>query len=623
MKYNSNRLVLLTFAIMQMALASAQKTLFSYNNPQPLHEVRAVWLTTKQSLDWPKTKATDARSIQRQKQELRNILDDLHYVHINTVILQTRIRGSVIYPSKYEPWDACLTGTPGKDPGYDPLQFCIDECHARGMECHAWVVSIPLDKQNVQNSYGDASVASKHPELCRTAGEEMFMLPGNPATADYIANICREITEKYDVDGISLDYIRYPESLYKFSDDDLKGETTKSTSAWRRDNITRIVRAVHNKVKAVKPWVKLSSSPIGRYRNLKSNPTPGWNCMDGGFQNPVAWLKEGIQDMVFPMMYWKGENFYRSMYDWAENSSKRPVCPGLGIYFLDPRESNNNPWDINDVRAEMFAARNREMGGVALYRSDFLTRDCGGLFNCCYEELFMYPSLTTRMTWEGDTIAPSKPQNMHFTASRLSWDASTDYCPSSVVIPTSSHNYVTYNIYGSDKFPVDTRKAENLLCSRVMSRAFNIENISATKKYFAVTAVDRFGNESEPALGTYDGNDVCRNLDVRSLIFNTYQTAIPVIPEIDLASSDPSKYDSETDFDLSKLDMSNAIITKRGAPEKFRPRERLVLVSRNSRNIIDEDGPKKKLSITARNNLRKKAKREAKEREKQMQEGQQ
>ena len=110
-----------------MALASAQKTLFSYNNPQPLHEVRAVWLTTKQSLDWPKTKATDARSIQRQKQELRNILDDLHYVHINTVILQTRIRGSVIYPSKYEPWDACLTGTPGKDPGYDPLQFCIEE----------------------------------------------------------------------------------------------------------------------------------------------------------------------------------------------------------------------------------------------------------------------------------------------------------------------------------------------------------------------------------------------------------------------------------------------------------------------------------------------------------------
>ena len=138
-----------------------------------------------------------------------------------------------------------------------------------------------------------------------------------------------------------------------------------------------------------------------------------------------------------------------------------------------------------------------------------------------------------------------------------------------------------------------------------------------------MTAVDRFGNESEPALGTYDGNDVCRNLDVRSLIFNTYQTAIPVIPEIDLASSDPSKYDSETDFDLSKLDMSNAIITKRGAPEKFRPRERLVLVSRNSRNIIDEDSPKKKLSITARNNLRKKAKREAKEREKQMQEGQQ
>ena len=75
---------------------------------------------------------------------------------------------------------------------------------------------------------------------------------------------------------------------------------------------------------------------------------------------------------------------------------------------------------------------------------------------------------------------------------------------------------------------------------------------------------------------------------------------------------------SETEFDLSNLDMNNAIITNRGASEKFRPRERLVLVPKRQNSIIDEDAPKKKLSITARNNLRKKAKREAKERAKQI-----
>lgn len=614
MKYTINRLFLFAFALFNITIASAQKTIFSYNNPQPLHEVRAVWLTTLKSLDWPKTKATDARSIEQQKQELRNILDDLQYVHINTVIFQTRIRGSVIYPSKFEPWDACLTGTPGKDPGYDPLQFCINECHARGMECHAWVVAIPLGAQSIQNSYGEASIAKKHANLCRTSNDEMFMLPGNPATADYIANMCREIAEKYDVDGISLDYIRYPDNIYKFSDDDLMSESTKNPANWRRNNITRIVRAVHDKVKAVKPWVKLSSSPFGRYRNLKSNPTPGMDCMEGVFQNPVAWLKEGIQDIIFPMMYWKGDNFYHSLYDWAENANKRPICPGLGIYKLDPKE-NNKPWNINDVRAEVFAARNREMGGVGFFRSDFLTRDIEGIFNCCYEELFMYPSLTTRMTWEGDTVAPSKPENMHFTASRLVWDASTDYCPASVVIPSSPHNYVTYNVYGSNKSPVDTKKAENLICSRVMGTALNIENLSATKKYFAITAVDRFGNESAPATGTYEGRDVCRNLDIKKLINYTYQTAIPVMPGLDLSFADEEKRDFDTDFDLSNLDVGNAVITNPGNSNKFRPRERLILVPKDQKKDILDEGPKKKLSITARNNLRKKQKREAKERE--------
>lgn len=615
MKYTSNRLFLLAFALLQMTLASAQKTIFSYTNPQPLHEVRAVWLTTLKGLDWPRTKATDARSIAQQKQELRNILDDLQYVHINTVILQTRVRGSVIYPSKYEPWDACLTGTAGKDPGYDPLQFCINECHARGMECHAWVVAIPVGAQSIQSSYGNASIAKKHPELCRTAGDEMFMLPGNPETATYIANICREITEKYDIDGISLDYIRYPDRIYKFNDDDLKGSSSKSLANWRRDNITRIVRTVHDRVKAVKPWVKLSSSPFGRYRNLKSNPTPGMDCMEGVFQNPVAWLKEGIQDILFPMMYWKGDNFYHSMYDWAENSNKRPICPGLGIYKMDPKEAGGPAWSINDVRAEVFAARNREMGGVGFFRSDFLTRDLEGIFNCCYEELFMYPALTTRMTWEGDTIAPAKPENMHFTASRLAWDPSTDYCPASLAIPTSSHNYVTYNVYGSDKFPVDTKKAENLLCSRVMATAFNIENLSVTKKYFAVTAVDRFGNESEAATGTYDGKDVSRNLDIRKLINNTYQTAIPVMPEFDLSDIDEPN-DIDVTQGLDNLDLSTTVITSRGSSDKFRPRERLVLVPKDRKKDVLDEEPKKKLSITARNNLRKKLKREAKEREK-------
>ena len=113
---------------------------------QPKYEVRAVWLTTIGGIAWPRTYAHDGIGIAEQKRQFIDILDRLQQVGINTVLLQTRVRATTIYPSETEPWDGCLSGNPGKSPGYDALQFAIDECHRRGMELHAWVVTIPVGK---------------------------------------------------------------------------------------------------------------------------------------------------------------------------------------------------------------------------------------------------------------------------------------------------------------------------------------------------------------------------------------------------------------------------------------------------------------------------------------------
>ena len=96
-----------------------------YEIENPKREVRAVWLTTISGLDWPRTRAVSQSGIERQKRELVDILDKLQQANINTVLLQTRIRGTVIYPSSIEPWDECLTGRPGVNPGYDPLAFAV------------------------------------------------------------------------------------------------------------------------------------------------------------------------------------------------------------------------------------------------------------------------------------------------------------------------------------------------------------------------------------------------------------------------------------------------------------------------------------------------------------------
>ena len=95
----------------------------------PKHEVRAVWLTTIGGIDWPHSYQPEA-----QKREMIRTLDQLQAAGINTVIVQARVRATTIYPSDMEPWDGCITGTPGRKAQYDPLQLWIDECHRRGME---------------------------------------------------------------------------------------------------------------------------------------------------------------------------------------------------------------------------------------------------------------------------------------------------------------------------------------------------------------------------------------------------------------------------------------------------------------------------------------------------------
>ena len=441
----------------------------------PKRETRAVWLGTIGGIDWPRHKVQNGRGIEAQKQELRNMLDELERVHINTVILQTRIRGTVIYPSDIEPWDDCMTGRKGIGPGYDPLAFAIDECHKRGMELHAWVVCIPVGSVQKQKAYGSQSILKRQPKLCKISSGEVFMQPSQPGTATYIASICREIAQRYDIDGISLDYIRYPEAMYHFTD--------KCTPTERRANITRIVQAVHDQVKAIKPWVKLSSSPIGKHRDLSRYTSRGWNCYDAVWQEPQEWLKKNLQDMLFPMMYFQGDHFYPFLYDWQENAYGHPVIPGLGIYFLSPTEGR---WELNDVRAQLYTARRSGIGGFCFYRSEFLVRNCKGLYDCVADELDPYPALTCRMTWMGDTLAPSAPTQITLSGSTLSWT------------PADTSEWVCYNLYASDTYPVDVDRAENLVKARILSTSLPLPAEALVRRYYAVTAQDRYGNESAP-----------------------------------------------------------------------------------------------------------------------------
>ena len=469
------RYLYIIFILFHLAVASYGQSFYAVN-PNPKYEVRAVWLTTIGGIDWPHSYAQSERSAEKQKEELRCILDRLQKANINTVLLQTRIRATTIYPSQYEPWDGCLSGFPGKSPGYDALQFAIDECHKRGMEVHAWVVTIPVGKWN---SYGCRQLRKRFPRLIKRIDQDGYMDPEAPQTGCYLADMCREIVQRYDVDGIHLDYIRYPETWqFRIGKDQARG------------NITRIVEKIHQAVKQEKPWVKMSCSPIGKFDDLSRYWSHGWNAYTKVAQDAQAWLKDGLMDELFPMMYFRGDQFFPFAIDWKEHSYGKIIVPGLGIYFLDPKEGK---WNISDITSELYHLRN--IGeGHAFFRNKFLLDNHQGVYDFVTAHFNRYPALVPPMTWESNK-RPLQPVTLCIEEKEgtitLRWDNSPQYEDGTAIKTPSIYN----NVYASKEYPVDVHDARNLILTRTTRRQLTTRT-GNTPTYYAVTTTDGYGNES-------------------------------------------------------------------------------------------------------------------------------
>lgn len=469
------RYLYIIFILFHLAVASYGQSFYAVN-PNPKYEVRAVWLTTIGGIDWPHSYAQSERSAEKQKEELRAILDRLQKADINTVLLQTRIRATTIYPSQYEPWDGCLSGFPGKSPGYDALQFAIDECHKRGMEVHAWVVTIPVGKWN---SYGCRQLRKRFPRLIKRIDQDGYMDPEATQTGCYLAEMCLEIVQRYDVDGIHLDYIRYPETWkFRISKDQARG------------NITRIVEKIHQAVKKEKPWVKMSCSPIGKFDDLSRYWSHGWNAYTKVAQDAQAWLKDGLMDELFPMMYFRGDQFFPFAIDWKEHSYGKIIAPGLGIYFLDPKEGK---WNISDITSELYHLRN--IGeGHAFFRNKFLLDNHQGVYDFVTAHFNRYPALVPPMTWESNK-RPQQPVTLCIEENEgtttLRWDNSLQYEDGTAIKTPSIYN----NVYASKEYPVDVHDARNLILTRTTRRQLTTRT-GNTPTYYAVTTTDGFGNES-------------------------------------------------------------------------------------------------------------------------------
>lgn len=476
------RLIFSLYALLCTAVTVAQSA-------SPKYEYRAVWVTVIENLDWPRTVARDSEGIERQKAELLSLLDSLQAMHVNTVLLQTRVRGDLIYPSRIEPFSYLFAGATGKDPGYDPLAFAIEECHKRGMQLHAWIVALPLGKDNHIQRQGKQALPRRRRDLCTHYGGQWYMEPGNPATADYIVELVKEVVSNYDIDGLHLDYIRYPDRTAGYPDAALHRKYGKGLplAEWRRRNVTEIARAVYRCVKELKPWVRVSSAPLGKFDDLTRYSSLGWNAYDAVFQDAQGWMRDGIMDILFPMLYFKGNNFYPFVLDWQENSCGRHIVPGVGAYRLLDEYGG---WSPIELERQMNTSRTAGTAGTAMFRAEHLV-------GCAYDaycRVYDKPAFVPPMDW-GKGSAPSSPEILfterNDSVMSLRWSA---------VHGAVGEPPVRYNVYGSLGDSVDTSNIDNLLAASLTDCSFEWHCRTFSPLTVAVTAVDAYGRESAPAV---------------------------------------------------------------------------------------------------------------------------
>ena len=205
------------------------------------------------------------------------------------------------------------------------------------------------------------------------------------------------------------------------------------------------------------------------------------------FQDAQGWLRDGLMDQLYPMMYFRDNNFFPFALDWQERSYGRTIVSGLGIYFLSPREGN---WTLNDVSREMYFVRQNGIGHC-YFRSKFLTDNTRGIYDFA-RHFDDTPALIPPMTWAWNE-APDSPTRLD-----LSRGSSTDRLTWSGAVDRSRASYLLYNVYASTTPDVDVSEPRNLIATRLQSQQLYVPHTNGQTVYYAVTALDRYGNESSP-----------------------------------------------------------------------------------------------------------------------------
>ena len=501
------------------AIAPPPAPPFDPNMPPPApREFRAAWVSTVANIDLP---SRSNLSSEKQQAEAVAILERCKALNLNAIVLQVRPSADAIYPSELEPWSEFLTGQQGRAPkgGYDPLQFWIEQAHARGMELHAWFNPYRARHATAKSALARNHIAKTNPEAVKTYGRYLWMDPGESAASQRTLDVILDVVRRYDIDGVHIDDYFYPYPIdtpnaagpegvaldggmggkqeLEFPDQPswqryLLGGGTLDRPHWRRQNVNALIQALYIGIHKEKSWVRFGISPFGIGRpDRRPAGIVGLSQYDKLYADAELWLNNGWLDYLAPQLYWpvaQAPQAFDVLLDYwlAQNTRARHVWPGLYTSRIDNTAKTFAP---EEIVKQIGVTRSRAGACGHLHFSvAALMENRKGITDQLKARTYQAPALSPATPWLGAEL-PAVPGA---TAKRESQGVGLRLAPGGGKPVT---HYAIWSRYGAEwRFAVaPASRAVLLLADDAAGQAAEM---------VVVSAVDRLGNES-PRISVY------------------------------------------------------------------------------------------------------------------------
>lgn len=465
------RLMMFLFCAASITIASAQSYVpVNDRPPQLAREFRAAWIACIYNIDWPSSPRLSAGA---QQAEMRAILDRVASLKMNAVIFQVRPQCDAVYASSIEPWSSALTGTMGKSPGYDPLAYCIQQAHARGIEVHAWFNPFRALSNNSQQVAGN-HVTRSAPHITKRFGTMTWCDPAHEQTRSRALNVIMDVVKRYDIDGVHLDdyFYPYPSGGLRFPDG--------KSPAQRRAYVDSFVSNMYSAVKRQKPWVRVGISPFGIWRpGVPSGIEAGIDSYEQLAGDSRKWLKNGWVDYLAPQLYWRispQKQSFTTLLNWWRQQGSRPVWPGIATARIGSSEDPGRP--ASEITNQIDASRRigKNWNGHIHWSAKSLVKNQGGIATRL-TNTYTQPSAIPPMPWVNNKTpaAPGAGASADGKGTTIRWTAAGNV--SKIAIQAKNGG---------------TWRTVRIVPAR--AKSITIPRADAV----AVTALDRFGNASPP-----------------------------------------------------------------------------------------------------------------------------